>query len=225
MSIPCGKPTNSIRSILSTRRCIDLKTAFSDDTLFLTLVILAACCMINGDGASSSNWSSSSEKLLSQLDPASKIQLKIKQNQFFMLQNYNSSKTQSIELGKAIELRSVRRSMDDVRSSWLLRVAWAFESKSLRTEPSIDDMPLARASHELLSPVDSPTSSPVDSGASTPSALDATAVLCSPLDMESEFSSAVSMARAAESTKELDEEEETLGAVWHAITSDKRLAH
>lgn len=58
-SVPCIKPAVNVRSILSRRLCIDFKREFSDVTLFLTLEILAACCMIKGDGASSSSLSSS----------------------------------------------------------------------------------------------------------------------------------------------------------------------
>lgn len=40
---------------------MDFRSEFSDETLFLTLDILAACCIMNGKGASSSNWSSSAK--------------------------------------------------------------------------------------------------------------------------------------------------------------------
>lgn len=52
---------DSIPSILSTRRCIDFRSEFNDETLFLTPEILAACCIMNGKGASSNNLSSSAE--------------------------------------------------------------------------------------------------------------------------------------------------------------------
>lgn len=41
---------------------MDFRSEFRDETLFLTLDILAACCIMNGKGASSSNWSSSAQK-------------------------------------------------------------------------------------------------------------------------------------------------------------------
>lgn len=57
--IPCGDPADNIRSILSIRLCTDFKTVFNALTLFLTPEILAACCIMKGEGASSSNLSSS----------------------------------------------------------------------------------------------------------------------------------------------------------------------
>jgi len=62
MYIPWVVPVDIIRSILSIRPCMDFRSEFSDETLFLTLDILAACCIMNGKGASSSNWSSSAQK-------------------------------------------------------------------------------------------------------------------------------------------------------------------
>jgi len=41
---------------------MDFRSEFRDETLFLTLEILAACCIMNGKGASSSNWSSSAKE-------------------------------------------------------------------------------------------------------------------------------------------------------------------
>lgn len=52
---------DSIPSILSIRRCIDFRSKFNDETLFLTPEILAACCKMNGKGASSNNLSSSTK--------------------------------------------------------------------------------------------------------------------------------------------------------------------
>lgn len=60
--IPWVVPVDIIRSILSILPCMDFRSEFSDETLFLTLDILAACCIMNGKGASSSNWSSSAHK-------------------------------------------------------------------------------------------------------------------------------------------------------------------
>uniref|UniRef100_A0A803NX70 Uncharacterized protein n=1 Tax=Cannabis sativa TaxID=3483 RepID=A0A803NX70_CANSA len=47
--------------MLSTLLCMDLRTKFIDETLFLTVDILAAYCMINGSGASSNSLSSSAK--------------------------------------------------------------------------------------------------------------------------------------------------------------------
>ena len=53
--------TDSIRSMLSSLRCMDFRSEFIDETLFLTVDILAAYCMINGSDASSNSLSSSAK--------------------------------------------------------------------------------------------------------------------------------------------------------------------
>lgn len=58
-NLPGTDPAESVRSMLSIRRCIDFNTEFNAFTRFLTPEILVACCIMKGDGASSSNLSSS----------------------------------------------------------------------------------------------------------------------------------------------------------------------
>lgn len=58
-TIPVGTPAKSIRSMLSMRLWIDFKIKFNAETLLRIAEILAACCMMNGNGASSKSLSSS----------------------------------------------------------------------------------------------------------------------------------------------------------------------
>lgn len=58
-TIPVGTPAKSIRSMLSMRLWIDFKIKFNAETLLRMAEILAACCMMNGNGASSKSLSSS----------------------------------------------------------------------------------------------------------------------------------------------------------------------
>lgn len=58
-ALSIGMPVESIRSMLSTRLCTDFKSKFNPETLLCIDEILAACCIINGKGASSNSLSSS----------------------------------------------------------------------------------------------------------------------------------------------------------------------
>lgn len=68
--------------------------------------------------------------------------------------------------------------MEELSRSWLRRVSWALESKSLMIELSSDDMPLANASRELLLSPTAPSPSSIEgSGGSLPWPLEANTTL------------------------------------------------